>query len=93
MLRTVGTFLRNRYNNLSLVEAPFFKSPIYNASLIYSRSTFFQRTVQSAAALLHGIFPSNKTFYPAIFTIAKETDSLLNSDYIPAAFGRRFVDY
>lgn len=91
MLQSIGVYVRSRYNNLNNVEEAFFPER-YNSSIAYSRSTNFQRTLQSAAAFLHGVFPDSDHFYPVIYTVNKTTDMLLNTDPMPPVMLKRWVN-
>ncbi|EPY26717.1 membrane-bound acid phosphatase precursor [Strigomonas culicis] len=86
MLTNIGAFLRARYTTDATVvdpAAPFLPYRTYNLSVSHTRSTDVLRTLQSAAALLRGLFPDMGAYYPAIHTIDDPTDSLLNSGAIP----------
>ncbi|KPI87041.1 putative histidine secretory acid phosphatase [Leptomonas seymouri] len=91
MLNSLGRFVRQRYNDLSLVEKPLFPSTRYNSSVVYTRSTGIQRTIQSATGFLHGLFPDDY-FYPVVYSHNITTDTLLNTDTVPSVFGRRWLE-
>ncbi|KPA81835.1 putative histidine secretory acid phosphatase [Leptomonas pyrrhocoris] len=91
MLNSVGRFVRARYSNLSLVEEPLIPSTRYNSSVVYTRSTGIQRTIQSATAFLSGLFPDDY-FYPVVYSHNLTTDTLLNTDTVPSVFGRRWLE-
>ncbi|GET93752.1 histidine secretory acid phosphatase, putative [Leishmania tarentolae] len=91
MMRAVGEFSRKRYNNLSLVESPLFPSTLYNSSLVHTRSTGTQRTIQSAAAFLRGLFQDDH-FYPVVYSQNQTTDTLLSTDAVPSVVGRSLLD-
>lgn len=85
MLYAMGDHLRDRYNDISIVDDYFFPEGIYDSSLVYSRSTGFQYTLQSAAAFLAGLFPEESLFYPVIYSANTTTDFLLLSSPHPMA--------
>jgi hypothetical protein len=91
MLNSIGRFVRARYNDPAVVEQPLFPSTRYNSSVVYSRSTGIQRTIQSATAFLRGLFPDDY-FYPVIYSHNITTDTLLNTDPVPSVMGRRWLD-
>lgn len=88
MVENLGVFIRNRYNDLNISATPFFPSEAYNLSRVLSRSTDIQRTLQSSAGVLRGIFPNLTEFYPAIHTVPFDSDWLLNSGVIPEIHAR-----
>lgn len=92
MMYAVGEYLRSRYNNVTIVDEPFFPFTKYNASLIYTRSTNLERTIQSAASVLAALFPSGKTFFPVIFSHNMTIDFLLNTDPMPPVLLKRHYD-
>ncbi|KAL7707238.1 histidine secretory acid phosphatase [Lotmaria passim] len=91
MLNSVGRFVRARYNDLSVVEQALFPSTRYNSSVVYTRSTGTQRTIQSATAFLHGLFPDGY-FYPVVYSANMTTDTLLNTDTVPSCIGRGYFE-
>ncbi|CAJ1994059.1 tartrate-sensitive acid phosphatase [Leishmania donovani] len=91
MVRAIGEFARSRYNDLSLVESPLFPSTQYNSSLVYTRSTHTQRTIQSATAFLRGLFQDDY-FYPVVYSRNRTTDMLLSTDAVPSVMGRSWLD-
>ncbi|KAK7202282.1 histidine secretory acid phosphatase [Novymonas esmeraldas] len=91
MLNTVGQFARSRYNDPAVVESPLFPSTRYNSSVVYTRSTGIQRTIQSATAFLSGLFP-DRYFYPVVYSHNITTDTLLNTDPVPFIMARRWLD-
>ncbi|KPA81838.1 putative histidine secretory acid phosphatase [Leptomonas pyrrhocoris] len=91
MLNSVGQFVRERYSDLSLVEKPLFPTTRYNSSVVYTRSTGIQRTIQSATAFLSGLFPDDY-FYPVVYSHNYTTDTLLNTDIVPSVAGKRWLD-
>ncbi|KPA81836.1 putative histidine secretory acid phosphatase [Leptomonas pyrrhocoris] len=91
MLNSVGRFVRARYSNLSLVEEPLIPSTRYNSSVVYTRSTGLQRTIQSATAFLSGLFPDDY-FYPVVYSHNYTTDTFLTTDPTPYVFGRRSLE-
>ncbi|KAL7697179.1 histidine secretory acid phosphatase [Lotmaria passim] len=91
MLNSVGRFVRARYNDLSVVEQALFPSTRYNSSVVYTRSTGIQRTIQSATAFLRGLFPDGY-FYPVVYTQNITTDTVLNTDPVPSVMGIRWLD-
>ncbi|KAK7202278.1 histidine secretory acid phosphatase [Novymonas esmeraldas] len=92
MVRAIGQFARSRYNDPAVVESPLFPSTRYNSSVVYTRSTETQRTIQSASAFLSGLFPDNY-FYPVVYSHNMTTDTLLNTDTVPSVIGRGWLDY
>ncbi|CCW63233.1 unnamed protein product [Phytomonas sp. EM1] len=86
MLRAVGAYVRHRYNDPSIVKKPFFPGRRYNASLVYSRSTAKQRTIQSSSAFLSGVFPDFSL--PVPYTVELNRDTLLNPDVYPSVISR-----
>ncbi|KAG5489080.1 hypothetical protein JIQ42_00702 [Leishmania sp. Namibia] len=91
MVRAIGEFARERYNNPEFVESPLFPFTRYNSSVVYTRSTHTQRTIQSATAFLRGLF-SDDYFYPVVYSQNKTTDMLLNTDPVPSVMGRYSLD-
>ncbi|KAG5464089.1 hypothetical protein LSCM1_00269 [Leishmania martiniquensis] len=84
MLERLGEFLRHRYTGDStVVSEPYFPSLSYNLSISYTRSTDVLRTLQSANALLQGLFPNVSAFFPAIHTVSSADDVLLLSSAVP----------
>lgn len=91
MLVNFGSYLRNRYNSDSaVVSTPFFSLESYNVSVSYTRSTDVLRTLQSASALLSGLFPNASAFFPAIHTVDNNFDALLHSSVVPAILSRYY---
>ncbi|CAD2214394.1 Histidine phosphatase superfamily (branch 2), putative [Angomonas deanei] len=87
MLVNTGRFLRTRYTTDDTVvdpSSPFLTQESYNLTVSYTRSTDVLRTLQSADALLRGLFPNMTAYYPAVHTVMNKDDSLLNSATIPA---------
>nr|CAJ2482300.1 unnamed protein product [Leishmania braziliensis] len=91
MVRAIGKFARSRYNDPSLVESPLFPSTRYNSSVVYTRSTDTQRTIQSATAFLHGLFEDDY-FFPVVYSHNMTTDTLLSTDTVPSVMGRSWLD-
>nr|CAA87090.1 secreted acid phosphatase 1 (SAP1) [Leishmania mexicana] len=91
MVRAIGEFARSRYNNLSLVESPLFPSTRYNSSVVHTRSTHTQRTIQSATAFLRGLFQDDY-FYPVVYSTNRTTETLLSTDAVPSVVGRSWLD-
>ncbi|KAK7195028.1 membrane-bound acid phosphatase [Novymonas esmeraldas] len=78
MMRNVGAFLRDRYNNdATVVDAPFLPSQDYDLDVVSSRSTDVLRTLQSAELFLAGMFPNASRLVPAIHTVPTSQDLLL----------------
>ena len=73
MLTQLGALIRNRYPTV-------YTDPNYGWDTVYSRSTSKNRTIQSSASMLHGLFPNASDYYPIIFSEALENDMLLLSD-------------
>lgn len=92
MLLSIGDYVRNRYNSLDVVESPFFESERYNSSLVYTRSTSLERTLQSAASFLHALFPDSRYFFPVIYSVNMTTDFLLNTDPMPPVMLKRWAN-
>ncbi|CAG9584207.1 tputative artrate-sensitive acid phosphatase acp-3.2 [Leishmania major strain Friedlin] len=91
MVRAIGEFARSRYNDLSSVESPLCPSTQYNSSLVYTRPTHTQRTIQSATAFLHSLFQDDY-FYPVAYSVNRTTDMLLSTDAVPSVVGRSWLD-
>ncbi|KAG5464496.1 hypothetical protein LSCM1_00686 [Leishmania martiniquensis] len=91
MVRAIGKFARERYNDPAIVESPFFPTTRYNSSVVYTRSTHTQRTIQSATAFLRGLF-SDDYFFPVVYSQNMTTDTLLNTDLVPSVMGRSSLD-
>ncbi|CAD2214393.1 membrane-bound acid phosphatase precursor [Angomonas deanei] len=92
MLVNTGRFLRTRYTTDDTVvdpSSPFLTQESYNLTVSYTRSTDVLRTLQSADALLRGLFPNMSAYYPVVHTIEASTDSLLRSDAVPAITAKR----
>lgn len=80
MMRTVGSFLRQRYtNDTAVVDEAFLTSEAYDLNVVSSRSTDVLRTLQSADLLLAGLFPDASRLIPAIHTVPLSEDSVLNT--------------
>lgn len=75
MLRELGVTLRQRYQNLT--NGRWFATDKYDPDSVYSRSTDVQRTLQSSAAFLWGLYPNASGYYPSIDTVDLGLDSLL----------------
>nr|CCC95847.1 unnamed protein product [Trypanosoma congolense IL3000] len=87
MLINAGKFLRAHYT-----EGPygsFFPSESYNLSVSYTESTDVLRTIQSAEALLSGLFPNKTLFFPAVHTASDEASVL--SRGFSAPYTRAFL--
>ncbi|KPA81210.1 membrane-bound acid phosphatase precursor [Leptomonas pyrrhocoris] len=84
MLLNFGKFLRHRYTeDASVVSEPYFPYDSYNLSISYTRSTDVLRTLQSANALLRGLFPDSSAYFPAVHTVENHEDVLLHSSMVP----------
>ncbi|KPI87001.1 membrane-bound acid phosphatase precursor (MBAP) [Leptomonas seymouri] len=84
MMMNTGKFLRHRYTeDASVVSEPFFPSDAYNLSISHTRSTDVLRTLQSAVAVLRGLFPYHPAEFPAVHTVENIEDSLLHSSIVP----------
>ncbi|KAG5490137.1 hypothetical protein JKF63_00256 [Porcisia hertigi] len=84
MLVNLGKYLRHRYmEDPAVVREPYFPYDFYNVSISHTRSTDVPRTLQSASALLRGLFPNMSAFFPVIHTVAMEQDVLLHSSMVP----------
>ncbi|CBZ28640.1 putative membrane-bound acid phosphatase [Leishmania mexicana MHOM/GT/2001/U1103] len=78
MMRNMGSFLRTRYNtDETVVDEPFLLSSDYDLSVVESRSTDMERTLQSAHMLLAGMFPNESRLLPAIHTVPMSQDMML----------------
>ncbi|CAD2214400.1 membrane-bound acid phosphatase precursor [Angomonas deanei] len=87
MLVNTGRFLRTRYTTDDTVvdpSSPFLTQESYNLTVSYTRSTDVLRTLQSADALLRGLFPNMAAYYPAVHTVDPLTDGFLKSEGVPA---------
>ena len=74
MLEGLGRYLRERYG--SFLERP----QNYSQLQTYTRSTRLDRTIQSADALLRGLYPELDAFYPVVNTVEFALDLLLLVD-------------
>ncbi|KAK7197873.1 membrane-bound acid phosphatase [Novymonas esmeraldas] len=85
MMRNVGAFLRDRYNNdATVVDTPFLPSQDYDLDVVSSRSTDVLRTLQSANRFLDGMFPNASRLVPAVHTAPIGTDVMLLPYRMPA---------
>lgn len=65
-LTTLSNYIRNRYNDVSLVEQQFFPPQQLQPTSINALSTDIDYTLQSAQVFLRGLFPSNPYWVPYV---------------------------
>lgn len=84
-LNAVGEYIREHYGSES--SAPIYNSSRYTPSQVIANASHFDRTIQSAQALLYTMYESRDNFYPVVNTIERDVDMPLNTDNVPAVIG------
>ncbi|ORC85869.1 membrane-bound acid phosphatase precursor [Trypanosoma theileri] len=82
----MGDFLRQRYNGTlgtPGVVATGFLPSVYNETFVYTRSTDMPRTLQSASAVINGLFAGTVPVYPVIHTVPLTEEKLLGPWMLP----------